>query len=144
MDRTRRPGATPQPAKIEQTHDEAVIRVGPKPSIAESVKTVPVPIPRPHELADDLAITSISGAEDRGIFERLFGSPSPPKVASAYASPEPSAAEEVLERHPKASRVRTTSRQRFMTFQGVRSTCPTAPNWRHIQGSAICWTTLST
>jgi hypothetical protein len=83
-----------QPAKIEQTHDEAVIRVGPKPSIAESVKTVPVPIPRPHELADDLAITSISGAEDRGIFERLFGSPSPPNVASAYASPEPSAAEE--------------------------------------------------
>jgi len=82
------------PAKTEQPKDEAVIQAGPKLSIAELAKTIPVPIPRPHELADDTAGTSISGAEDRGIFERLFGSPSPPNVASAYASPEPSAAQD--------------------------------------------------
>ena len=131
------------PAKTEQPKDEAVIQAGPKLSIAELAKTIPVPILRPHELADDTAGTSISGAEDRGS-SKGSSVHRPLLTLHQHTRRQSPARHKTLETHSKASRVLTTNRQRCMTFQGVRSTCPMAPNWRHIQDSAICWTTLIT
>jgi hypothetical protein len=60
------------------------------PSTGESVARVPRPIPRPRELAtqDNPTSASNAGPEQRGIFDRLFGSSRPSEAALAYAAPE--------------------------------------------------------
>jgi hypothetical protein len=77
------------PAVIAAVKDDARATAAP-PSAAEPVTTVPKPIPRPREfgLQDNSTTASNAGREERGIFERLFGSSRSPEAALAYAAPE--------------------------------------------------------
>ena len=79
------------PADVAGLKDDTPVTAAPA-SIAEPTTKVPMPIPRPRELATEDSPTTASNArpEERGIFERLFGSARSPEATLAYAAPESS------------------------------------------------------
>jgi hypothetical protein len=76
------------PAAPAERQRDAAMQALPVPRMAESAKSIPMPIPRPRELDPTNPNLDSLPTENRGIFEKLYASPPAPMATLAYAAPE--------------------------------------------------------